>query len=108
MSTQEKVFSLLRDYGFCFALIFDVTIVACYGYLKIDYSSDSNLIIGNFFIIVLSGFTVPTSLIAILTVMVASKEQWGEVEMLKTYIGIGSLMGLIAAGVTLIKAFEAV
>jgi hypothetical protein len=26
MSTQEKIFSLLRDYGFSFALIFDVVI----------------------------------------------------------------------------------
>lgn len=108
MFTREYFFKLLQDHGFHFAIIFDFVITLCYGYFKIDFSSDNNLIIGKFFVVVLSGFTAPTSLVAFLIIIVASKKQWGEVEMLKTYIGIGSLMGLIAAGVTLIKAFKAV
>lgn len=108
LSTRAAIFELLKEYGFAFALIIDVIVVVCYGYFKIDYSVDTNLIIGKFVVIVLSGLTAPASFVAFLTVIVASKKQWGEVEMLKTHIGIGSLMGLITAVIALIKAFKAV
>ena len=56
LSTRERFFSLLQEFGFTFALI-----VACYGYFKIDYTLDSNAIIGKFVVIVLGGFAAPTA-----------------------------------------------
>lgn len=107
MTNRGLVFKFLQEHGFAITSVIGLIVVVCYGLFKVDYAATYNVIIGNFIPVALSGLTAPASLVAFLAVTVASKAQWGEVDMLKTYVAIGSIMGLITSVVALIKAFAA-
>lgn len=72
-----------------------------------SYAGDTDLVVGKFVGIVLDGVTAAASPAAFAAVLTASPGRWGEVADLRTCIGIGSLIGLIASVASPMFLFEA-
>lgn len=105
MSKRDNIHQFFNENGLEFTLIVTFITTSIYA-IFIDYSTDSNIIIGKFVGIVLNGVTASASFVAFAGVIAASEDKWGEVAKLRTYIGIGSLIGLIASFVFLMQAFK--
>ncbi len=105
MSKRDATHLWLKNYGLEFTLVTTFFATAIYA-LFIDYSADSNIVVGKFVGIVLNGITASASFVAFAGVVAASADKWGEVAELRAYIGIGSLIGLISSFVFLLQAFN--
>lgn len=104
--SRDDAFKKIRDYGLETTL--GLTAVTTFVYVFFaNYGVDTNQIVGKFVSIVLNGVTAAASLVAFAAVLTAASTKWGEVADLRTYIGIGSLIGLIASVVSLVFLFKA-
>ncbi|WP_374538580.1 hypothetical protein [Chitinimonas taiwanensis] len=104
--SRDDAFKKIKDYGLEATLGLTAITTAVYAFFA-NYGVDTNQIVGKFVGIVLNGVTAAASLVAFAAVLTAAPIKWGEVADLRTYIGIGSLIGLIASVVSLVFLFKA-
>ena len=106
MPSRENAHQFLRKFGLEITLVATFIATLWYAFL-LSYAGDANLLIGKFVSIVLNAVSAAASCVAFLAVVIAPTAKWGEMSELRTYIGIGSLVGLIASAVLLLQAFKA-
>ncbi len=104
--TRDAAFKQIKNFGLETTLGLTALTTIAYAFFA-TYAGDTDLIVGKFVSIVLNGVTAAASLVAFAAVLTASPAKWGEVADLRTYIGIGSLIGLIASVVSLMFLFKA-
>lgn len=104
--SRDGTFMKIKNYGLEATLGLTAITTFMYAFF-VNYGADTNQIVGKFVGIVLNGVTAAASLVAFAAVLTATPTKWGEVADLRTYIGIGSLIGLIASVVSLVFLFKA-
>lgn len=105
MVSRDDALNFLRSYGFELTMGATAFITLVYAF-QIDYSLATDLVIGKFVGIVLNAVSAAASLVAFSAVFAATASKWGDMQELRTYIGVGSLIGLIASSVMLAQTFN--
>ncbi len=106
MGIRDNTHKFIQSYSLQISLGLAAVITLAYLFFP-NWGSEANQLIGKIVNTILTSFTLSGSLVAFCAVVVAPDEKWGEMKELRTNIGIGCLVGILASAVMLVQTFKA-